>query len=106
MMLATHLSALLIHQNREKNTREREQNEEDVEKENERERENKRKRALNGPLVTAARSLFIFVHFGARDNALVTDRQVWTKCPGPPLDWPSRALEIVYDSAERIRAKR
>lgn len=27
------------------------------------------------------RSLFIFVQFGAQDNALVTDRQVWTKCP-------------------------
>lgn len=37
---------------------------------------------LDGPCITVARSLFIFVHFGARDNALVTDRQVWTKCPG------------------------
>ena len=30
---------------------------------------------------TVVKSLFIFVQFGAQDNALVTDRQVWTKCP-------------------------
>lgn len=62
-------------------------------KDRNRRRGRKRERALDGPLTAVARSLFIFVHFGARDNALVTDRQVQTKCPGPPLDWPSRAFE-------------
>lgn len=38
------------------------------------ERERERERALDGPLIAVARSLFIFVHFGERDNALVTDR--------------------------------
>jgi len=37
-------------------------------------RERERERALDGPLIAVARSLFIFVHFGERDNALVTDR--------------------------------
>lgn len=65
-----------------------------------------RERALDGPLIAIARSLFIFVHFGARDNALVTQT---AKCGQNAQAATRLALEgtrVVYDPAESAREKR